>query len=1292
MSNGGFKMKQKKRVKQKSSKLKMGAGRAGRAGGAGVAGVADFICRNKVSILVISAILFVLSIFGNFATKINYDILVYLPEDIETIEGQNILTDQFGMGAYSIVLTENMTSRDILKLEEGFREIKGVSQVVSIYDAIGTTIPIEILPNEITSKMNQDDTDLMFVTFEESTSSLSTIDAIREMKKIASNTKISGMSAMVLDTMDLSNKEIAIYVVIAVILCFMVLELSLDSYFVPLLLLGNIGIAIIFNLGSNILFGEISYITKALVAVLQLGVTTDFSIFLYHSYEKERNMGKDRMKAMSNAIMDTFTAVTGSSLTTIAGFLVLCTMNLTLGKDLGLVMAKGVLLGVISVLTIFPSLLLVFDKWIEKTRHKPITIHFEKINQLVVRHHKKILVVFLLLVIPFYLANSKVDVYYKLDESLPKTLDSIVANKELKEKFNIVSPEIILVNKDLKTEKEEEMVNRILEVEGVDFVLSFSKLKEMGITEDMLPNDLVSVFESENYQMMLLNSTYDIATTELNEQVEIIHSMIKEYDPDAILAGEGPLMKDLVKTSDEDFKNVNVSSIICILGIMFIVLKSISLPFLLIISIEFAIFTNMSFSYFSGAVLPFIAPIVLGTIQLGATIDYAILMTTNYLKNRKGNMKKQEAILQAMNYSSNSIFVSGMCFFAATFGVGLYSKIEMIGSLCTLISRGAIISMIVVITILPSILLVFDSLIMKTTYKGKGSKMMKKEKLKKIIATSLVIACGFMPVSTLALAKEETVYGKLNSDGSVKTLFVNEHLINTERLDSIEDYSDLEDIVNINSDSTYQRRDNLLTWDSKGKDIFYQGKTTKQIPVTIEITYRLNGEEIELQNLIGKKGHVEISLKYKNQDAHSVKVNGRNETLYTPFVVAMTTMIPSKNNSNIKVSNGKVVDSGNGYMIVGLSTPGLYESLGLEEFKDLDRVEISYDTEKFELSSIYSVMTPKLIDSSDLDIFEKLDSLYGNIGKLQDSMNQIEEGSKTILEGLTTMNEGSRTIATNLTTVLEKLEEIKNGAVSIDEGLTQILNQLTVVKESLASSENLEKLSKMKVLIQQNEQTITSLQGKLKELKDAYYSYGLENISYEDLLATNLELYQVKYNYEYSYESNLGLLTLLTTNNEALKTSLETLETSSYTISSLVDTLNGYLVKLEEGASKLSNGTNALKEGVSLLNSKMNELANGTSVLANGMTTLDSGIVTFNKEGIQTLTRISSKISGLSSKMEALMKLGDNYQTVSLSQKGVEENTKFILVVDGVKVPKGENKVKEVKKTTFIDRIKNLFK
>ena len=489
------------------------------------------ICENKNIILIITGILFLLSIVGIKLTKINYDILVYLPKEIETVRGQNILTNDFGMGAYSVVLADNLSSKEILNLEEEFKKIEGVNQVISAYDALGNTIPIDMLPSEITDKIHKDNSDLIFVTFRESTSSLSTINAIDEMKKIANDkVKISGMSAMVLDTMNLSNKEIAIYVVIAVVLCLLVLELSLDSYFVPLLLLGNIGIAIIFNLGSNIIFGEISYITKALVAVLQLGVTTDFSIFLYHSYEDKKNKGMKNMEAMQQAIVDTTSSVTGSSLTTIAGFLVLCTMNLTLGRDLGLVMAKGVFLGVISVLTIFPSLILISDKLINKTKHKPFTIHFEKLNKFVIKHHVGIFALFVILIIPAYLANSKVGVYYKIDESLPDTLDSIVANTELKDKFNIVSPEIILIDKDMKSDDVNKMVDEIRGVDGIDLVLSFSKLKSMGLTEDMLPSGLVKVFESDNYQMMFINSTYDIATTELNNQVGEINNIIKKYD------------------------------------------------------------------------------------------------------------------------------------------------------------------------------------------------------------------------------------------------------------------------------------------------------------------------------------------------------------------------------------------------------------------------------------------------------------------------------------------------------------------------------------------------------------------------------------------------------------------------------------------------------------------------------------------------------------------------------------------------------------------------------------------
>lgn len=685
--------------------------------------IGDFICKYKINILIITLILLIPAFIGMKKTAINYDILVYLPEDIETVKGQNILIDDFNTGAFAVSIVDNMNSKDILKLEKKIKEVEGVSKVVSVYDGIGS-IPVDFLPESIKQKVHKDNSDLLLITFNESTSSKQTIKAVEEIKKIESNTlKIGGMSAMVLDTMNLSESEITIYIVIAVILCLIVLELSLDSYIVPFLLLLNIGIAILFNLGSNIIFGNISYITKALVAVLQLGVTTDFSIFLYHSYENKKKEINDKNKAMSEAIYETFTSVTGSALTTIVGFLVLCTMKLTLGNDLGLVMAKGVLLGVICVLIIFPASLLVFDNLIEKTKHKCLIPKMERLSKFAVKNYKVSFVIFLLLIIPAYLANSKVDVYYKLDESLPKNLDCIIANNEVKEKFNIVSPEIVLIDKNKKTNEINSMVKEIEQVEGIDFVLSFDKLANFGISTGMLSDDIKKIFESDKYQMLLLNSTYDIATDELNEQIGTIQNIIKKYDETAILAGEGPLMRDLVTISDTDFSNVNTASIICILVVMLIVLKSISLPILLISVIEFAIFFNMSIPYFSGIKLPFVAPIVLGTIQLGATIDYAILLTTTYLENRKIEENKKQAMINTLTKSINSILVSGLCFFAATFGVGVYSKLEMISSLCTLISRGAIISMFASIFILPAVLLIFDKIIFKTTKLNKGDKV-----------------------------------------------------------------------------------------------------------------------------------------------------------------------------------------------------------------------------------------------------------------------------------------------------------------------------------------------------------------------------------------------------------------------------------------------------------------------------------------------------------------------------------------------------------------------------------------
>lgn len=684
----------------------------------------EIVCQCKWLIIILTAFLLIPAIYGYINTKINYDILVYLPSDIETLKGENILTDEFQNGAFSITIVENMSDKEIIALEEEFRNIEGVRNVVSINDLTGTTIPDSMIPSEVKEKVAKADSKLVLVTFQESTSDDITLSAVEKMREITNeNVKIGGMSAMVLDTKELFNSEMLLYVVIAVIFCIIILMLSLDSFIVPLLLLGNIGIAILFNMGTNIFFGEISYITKAIAAVLQLGVTTDFSIFLYHKYEKAKKETTNNNEAMSTAISETLVSVLGSSLTTIAGFLCLCTMNLTLGKDIGLVMAKGVLLGLVCVVTLFPALLLVFDKLVEKTKHKELLPKFTGIKKFIMKYNKAIFIIFIILLLPAYLAQTKTENYYKLDESIPDDYGYTVATKELKEKYNMVSEEIILIDRNMEDYKTNQMISEIETLDGIDFVLSPSSLSKLGISESAIPEKLRKIYETENYKMILISSNYDIATTKLNDQITALNEIVDKYDEQAIVAGEGPLMRDLVSVADEDFHNVNYSSIFVIFILMMLTLKSVSLPVLLVTAIEFAIFINMGIPYFTDTSIPFIASIVIGTIQLGATIDYAILLTTKYLEERAAGNSKENSVKSALDNSITSIFVSGMCFFGATFGVGLVSKIDMIGTLCTLIARGAIISMAVVILIVPSILLIFDKIITKTTIGFKKGKI-----------------------------------------------------------------------------------------------------------------------------------------------------------------------------------------------------------------------------------------------------------------------------------------------------------------------------------------------------------------------------------------------------------------------------------------------------------------------------------------------------------------------------------------------------------------------------------------
>ena len=675
-----------------------------------------YVVKYKKIILIISLLLVIPAIIGYMSTKTNYDILLYLPSDIETLKGQNILKDDFNMGAFSISLVDNSVSeKELSGFEDEIRKIDCVTNVISINDLTGTTIPVEMLPKKLLDHVESKDSKLLLITFKTGTSDEETTDAVSKIEELSKNIKVGGMSAMSLDMRKLVESQTLSYVAVAVICCLIVLLLSLDSYLVPFILLGNIGLSILFNMGTNIIFGEISYITKAIAAVLQLGVTTDFSIFLYHKYEYAKKNKKTKEEAMEDAISETMISVVGSSLTTIAGFLALCSMKFGLGLDIGLVMAKGVVFGVITVLSVYPSLLLMFDKQIQKTKHKPIVPKFKFISPIVTKGYKYIFIIFLILLIPAYLSQKNTEVYYNLDSSIPDDYDYSIVSKKLKEDFGLISQSMVLVNSSIENNNLNNMIDEINELDGIDSVISSNVLNDYGISSDLLPSKVKNIFETDKYKLILINSNYDIATNELNNQILKLNTIIKKYDKNAIIAGEGPLMNDLVEITAIDFKNVNYVSIGIIFLIMFFVLRSVSLPILLVVSIEFAIFINMGVPYWQGNSMPFVSSIVIGTIQLGATIDYAILLTTKYLEERKNGIDKLDSMKESLLSSVSSIFVSAMCFFAATFAVFVVSKIDMIGSLCLLMARGAIISMLVVMFIVPSVLLMFDGLITKTT-------------------------------------------------------------------------------------------------------------------------------------------------------------------------------------------------------------------------------------------------------------------------------------------------------------------------------------------------------------------------------------------------------------------------------------------------------------------------------------------------------------------------------------------------------------------------------------------------
>ena len=679
-------------------------------------GFAKVIVKARVLILIVATLLLIPSAFGYLKTRVNYDILSYLPKDIETMKGQDILEDEFGTGAFSMVVVEDMPLKDVAKLKEKISEVDHVKTVIWYDSVADLSVPVEILPDDIREAFINGDATMMMVMFDTTMSSDETMEAIGKMREVTNDQcLISGMSAIVTDTKNLADKEEPIYVLIAVVLSAVVLSLTMDSFLIPVFFLASIGMAILYNMGTNIFMGQVSYVTKALAAVLQLGVTMDYSIFLWHSYQENRDKTDDKEEAMANAIAETFSSVVGSSITTVAGFIALCFMSFTLGFDLGIVMAKGVIFGVIGCVTILPSMILIFEKAIEKTRHKPIVPKF-RISGFTVKAYIPILICFALLWIPAVFGYKNTEVYYNLDSTLPDYLPSIQANKRLDELFHTSTTHIILADASLDGKTIRRMTDEIKKVDGVKSVIGESTVVGGSIPEYMIPEDLMADVKNEKWQLIIISSEYKVASPEVNKQCDKINEIVKDYDPKGMLIGEAPCTEDLITITNKDFNTVNTVSIGVIFIIIFFVFKSISLPFILVLTIEFAIFVNMGLPYYTGTTIPFIASIVIGTIQLGSTVDYAILMTTRYGRERASGKSKKEAVLSAHEASVQSIFVSAMSFFAATFGVGLYSDIDMISSLCNLMARGAIISMITVMLVLPALYMVFDKLIGYTSF------------------------------------------------------------------------------------------------------------------------------------------------------------------------------------------------------------------------------------------------------------------------------------------------------------------------------------------------------------------------------------------------------------------------------------------------------------------------------------------------------------------------------------------------------------------------------------------------
>ncbi|MGN0362302.1 MAG: RND family transporter [Bilifractor sp.] len=686
--------------------------------------VGKWIARHRILILILAVIMLIPSAYGYFHTKTNYDLLTYLPKSLDTMKGQDIIVDEYGMGSFSMIVVDNESMKDVAKLEKDIEAVPHVKDVLWYDDVADLSLPVDMIPQDLREKFFKGDATMMLAMFDDTSSADTTMEAVDQIRSIVKkDTYVSGITAIMNDLRDLTNQELPIYVTIAVVLCLIAMLLLTDSFLVPFLFLLDIGIAIMYNMGTNQIFGSISYVTKAVAAVLQLGVTTDYSIFLLGSYrENKLRFPGEKERAMGHAISNTFKSIVGSSITTIAGFIALCFMSFTLGLDMGLVMAKGVVFGVLTCVTVLPSLVLLFDKPITKTTHKPLLGHLEKASDFITKHYKIWMVIFLAMFIPAVYGNNHVKNYYDMSGSLPKSLPSMVAQQKVEDDFGSSTMHIIVLDKDTPVKNKVNIINQVNDVDGVNYVLGLNSLVGSSVPDSMIPSDVRDMLQSKDYELMFVSTQYYTGSDEVNKQIDQINTILKKYDKGAMLIGEAPLTHDLVDVTNVDFMHVNTASLLIIFFIILMVFKSFSLPFILEITIEFAIFVNMAIMYYTGTSVSFVTSIVLGTVQLGSTVDYAILMTSRYQKERQRGHEKKEAVQIAHRACMGSIITSGVAFFAATFGVAVYSNIDIIKSICMMLARGALISMVTVLFILPGMFMIFDKLIVKTSIDFFGTK------------------------------------------------------------------------------------------------------------------------------------------------------------------------------------------------------------------------------------------------------------------------------------------------------------------------------------------------------------------------------------------------------------------------------------------------------------------------------------------------------------------------------------------------------------------------------------------